>query len=327
MRSLAIGFLLLAATGALAQQPYEHVIAGYSLLGGCPDIVTLPIERRVLEWTGANASYGDSDVLLVAPAPGGRVFAVIGGSGGGFSVAEIRPDGSRTPLIAPVTPPRTPFALVVDRNGAVYVLTTFDHTQDAILAFNPDGTLRATFPLGARYGFGWSATIDLAADQCTLFLVRNSVVRRFNVCTGTALPDFVTAPMGAYAVRVLPDGGILVSLRDEILQYDPSGALVRSYPTNGEAHVLMLRDGGSRLVYNDRGEEVCGIGLATLDLRNGTVVTSPLNVHRPLSIVPYHAWTAALGSHHGATDLPVTGAVGLAILAALSLVVAVFRLR
>jgi hypothetical protein len=335
MRSLGIGFLLLAATGVFAQQPlppYEHVVAGLSFFGGC-EIVIVPIIQRTLEWTGANASYGESDVLIVAPALGGRIFAVLANGG----LAEIRPDGSRTALTAPAAlAGREPLAMVVDRNGAIYVLTRFDLLQDAIMAFNPDGSLRATHPLGGRYASNGSTVIDLAADQCTLFLLSGGVVRRFNVCTGTFLPDFATVPMAAYAVRVLPDGGILLSYRRsatgndledfELRQYDASGAMVRAYPLNGAATALILSDGGSRAVYNNNGLDVCPHGLSTLDLRSGAVVTSPLNTYRPLSLVTYFGWTAALGSHHGATDVPVTGAIGLAILAALTLGVALRRL-
>lgn len=308
-------------------------MAGRSFFGGC-EIGIIPIVQQTLEWTGANASYGESDVLVVAPAPGGRIFAVLANGG----LAEIRPDGSRTALTAPAAlGGREPLAMVVDGNGAIYVLVRFDLLQDAIMAFNPDGSLRATYPLGARYAPFGSTVIDLAADQCTLFLLRGGVVRRFNVCTGTFLADFATVPMAAYAVRVLPDGGILLSfqrsatgneLEDfELRQYDASGGVVRSYPLNGAATVLILSDGGSRAVYNNNGLDICPHGLSTLDLRSGAVVTSPLQTHRPLSLVTYFGWTAALGSHHGATDVPVTGALGLAILAALTLAAAVVRLR
>src|SRR5207245_7052138 len=78
-----------------------------------------------------------------------------------------------------------------------------------------------------------SFKIDLAADGFTLFYTAwGPNVKRFNVCTQTQLPDFNLAPMPggeAIGLRLLPDGGVLVSSGAVIARLDASGALVQTY--------------------------------------------------------------------------------------------------
>src|SRR5439155_940280 len=57
-------------------------------------------------------------------------------------------------------------------------------------------------------------------------------VKRFDGCAGVQLPDFNVAPMPGGAtqdLRVLPDGGVLVSSGQVIARLSASGALVQTY--------------------------------------------------------------------------------------------------
>jgi Rieske Fe-S protein len=74
--------------------------------------------------------------------------------------------------------------------------------------------------------------IDMAADGCTLFYTSmGSSVKRFDTCTGTQLADFNAAPLPGvnHDLRVLPDGGVLVSSGEVIARLEAGGALVQTY--------------------------------------------------------------------------------------------------
>jgi hypothetical protein len=75
--------------------------------------------------------------------------------------------------------------------------------------------------------------MDLAPDGCTMFYTSYGPnVKRFDVCTNTQLTDFNTAPVPggvAHDLRVLADGGVLVSSGQVVTRLDPSGALIRTY--------------------------------------------------------------------------------------------------
>lgn len=97
-------------------------------------------------------------------------------------------------------------------------------TTSWLLTFNAGGSLRSEINLGARYAFApWNpaagTAIDLASDQCTLFLIRlssratdpPSTIARYNVCNRAFLPDFPARRTRVNGLRLLPDGGLLVS--------------------------------------------------------------------------------------------------------------------
>jgi hypothetical protein len=80
--------------------------------------------------------------------------------------------------------------------------------------------------------------MDLAPDDCTMFYTSvGPNVKRFDMCTDTQLPDFNVAPLpGGFThdLRVLPDGGVLVSSGLVIARLDQFGVLARTYQVPGE---------------------------------------------------------------------------------------------
>ncbi len=79
--------------------------------------------------------------------------------------------------------------------------------------------------------------IDLAQDQCTVYYTsEGQSIKRYNVCTNTQLSDFTDALPGAaaYALRILPTGGVLVADTDQIVRLDASGNIVQLYRAPGE---------------------------------------------------------------------------------------------
>lgn len=127
-----------------------------------------------------------------------------------------------------------PEAIVFDGAGRAYVGQA-DCTGD-ILEFDASGALQRAFPV-APDSRG-STRVDLAADGCTMFYTSQGPnVKRYNVCSGQQLADFNRAPSPSgqtYALRILPDGGVLVAMITVIGRLDASGNLVQTYGVPGE---------------------------------------------------------------------------------------------
>jgi hypothetical protein len=80
--------------------------------------------------------------------------------------------------------------------------------------------------------------MDLAPDGCTMFYTSvGPNVKRFDVCTNSQLADFNAAPLPGgvtHDLRVLPDGGVLVSSGQVIARLDQFGVLSQTYEVPGE---------------------------------------------------------------------------------------------
>ena len=80
--------------------------------------------------------------------------------------------------------------------------------------------------------------MDLADDNCTMFYTSiGPNVKRYDMCTDTQLPDFNAGALpGAFThdLRVLPDGGVLVSNAGVIARLDQFGVVTRTYDVPGE---------------------------------------------------------------------------------------------
>ncbi len=93
--------------------------------------------------------------------------------------------------------------------------------------------------------------IDLASDGCTMFYTSwGPDVKRFDVCANAQRPDFNLAPLlggETQDLRVLPDGGVLVSSGNVVARLDATGALVQTYvvpgPTRYWAGLDLVGDG------------------------------------------------------------------------------------
>ena len=123
-----------------------------------------------------------------------------------------------------------PHAIAFDAAGNAYVGQAA--CTGAVLKFPPGGgpPIAAYFVTPENFGSFW---VELAADGCTLFYTSAGPnVKRFNVCTNAQLSDFNQAPVPggvAHGLRLLPDGGVLVSTGAVISRLDASGALVQTY--------------------------------------------------------------------------------------------------
>jgi hypothetical protein len=140
-----------------------------------------------------------------------------------------------------------------------------------------DGRILQTYevPVGER-GVDW---IELDADQCTLFYTsEDSDVRRFDVCTGQALPHFATGlEEPCYALRQLPNHDLMVTCRNRIYRYDQAGTFLRDYTRES----LGENDpGGLYAIQLDPDEQSFWTGGATsgrvmrVNLADGSVISS-----------------------------------------------------
>jgi hypothetical protein len=127
---------------------------------------------------------------------------------------------------------------VIDQAGNVYVgQAGFDGAQtDAqvpVLKFNRSGVLLDSFvvPTGER-GTDW---IDLADDQCTLYYTsEDTTVRRYDLCTRTALPPLLTViPLASdepcYALRLRPNRELMLACAQGVRRIGPQGLELQTY--------------------------------------------------------------------------------------------------
>lgn len=102
--------------------------------------------------------------------------------------------------------------------------------------FNPAGTLLDTFaPSTGPRGTDW---IDLASDQRTLFYTsEGNKVKRYDLVTKAQLADLNATNLPgtyAYALRILPGGGVLVADNETIVRLDAAGNIVQQYDAPNE---------------------------------------------------------------------------------------------
>jgi sugar lactone lactonase YvrE len=102
-----------------------------------------------------------------------------------------------------------------------------------VLKFDTAGNPLASYsPATESRGTDW---VDLAADQCTLYYTsEGSLVKRYNVCTNTQLTDLASGLTGAcYALRIRPNGEVIVACTGQVYRLSPSGAVMQTYLASG----------------------------------------------------------------------------------------------
>ena len=142
-------------------------------------------------------------------------------------ISEFSPTGQALGQFA--TGLTNPESMVFDNQGNLYV---GQQTTPYIAEFSPSGQrLPDIGPLSTElYGDDW---IDLSSDQCTLYYTsESSDVMRYNKCTNTQESNFNQVPMsglGAFEVRILQNGDVLVADSDSVLLYDENGNVIQTY--------------------------------------------------------------------------------------------------
>jgi hypothetical protein len=162
-------------------------------------------------------------------------------------------------------------SIVRDAAGNFYVGQATPGTP-TVLKFDATGAPLGSFTVATEdRGSDW---IDLAADQCTLFYTSEGVlVKRFNVCTNTQLPNFATLPSPSlFALRIRPNGDVMVAGTSAVYRLDSTGALVQTYTVPGTSYLFALNldpDGASFWT-----ADLYSGKIARVDIASGTVLTT-----------------------------------------------------
>ena len=122
-----------------------------------------------------------------------------------------------------------PESIAIDIFGNIFVGQP-DGTDD-VLKFDSAGTLLDTFdPAIQNRGTDW---IDIASNQVTLFYTSEGTqIKRYDLGTKTQLADFATLPESpAYALRIRPNGEVMVAVTDKVYRLDATGAVMQTYDT------------------------------------------------------------------------------------------------
>ena len=151
-------------------------------------------------------------------------------------IAQIRSGIVRGSLRLPTQIVEEPNFYVGDAGPGVFIqpahpLLKFDATGHFVREFNPAVEYR---------GVDW---IDLAADQCTLFYTSEGMgIHRFDVCRDRQLTDFATLPIlgpvasggeVAFALRIRPNGEVLVAAWTRVFRLSPQGNIIQQYRIPG----------------------------------------------------------------------------------------------
>ncbi len=112
----------------------------------------------------------------------------------------------------------------------------------SIEELSTSGKLLETFTAESAGRTGGTDWVDLAANGCTIhYTGEGSVVKRYNVCTKTQEADFATGlPGPCFALRIRPNGEILVACQSEVLRLDSEGKVLQTYKLAGSEFLFAL---------------------------------------------------------------------------------------
>jgi hypothetical protein len=132
-----------------------------------------------------------------------------------------------------------PESCTVDGSDNVYVGGPSGPT---IWEFNSAGTQINSFTVTGGSGTGGTDWVALSADQCTLLYTgEGSEILSYNVCSHTQNRDFATdLPGPCYALRVRPDGEVMVACLSKALLLDKAGATSATYPIPGSSQLFAM---------------------------------------------------------------------------------------
>ncbi|MFO0951632.1 MAG: hypothetical protein U0835_10875 [Isosphaeraceae bacterium] len=138
--------------------------------------------------------------------------------------------------------------LAVDQAGNVFTASP-QNGDGKVRELDPTGVLIHTFSPDLEIAGTGVQSIAIAADQHTLiYTAFGKAVKTFDLSTNTQGPDLNTTLPGdhAGAVRVLPDGSMLVADWQAIVHLDSDGAVLKTYATpvvdtpDGPQHVDVM---------------------------------------------------------------------------------------
>lgn len=185
--------------------------------------------------------------------------------------------------------------------------TAYAALLDRVVKISRDGVVVNTAPLLEI------ASIDLAADQCTLVYAQTSLftsdklVGQFDVCRWSELPPLLRNNRDVYSVRIAPDKTILAGTIDGVTRLQPTGGVLALIRTPSR-HLAISADGSFLWAAADA-------TLARVDLATNAVFDEdPITIYGDARIDALHVygeWTAARGNATYADDPVITSVDGI----------------
>jgi hypothetical protein len=136
-----------------------------------------------------------------------------------------------------------PESCVVDEAGLNIYVGTAELNNELFKLDTNGNALNDFFLVRDQGGINW---IDLNPNnQCQLYYTsEGTLVKRFDVCTDTQLPDFASGlppgNAGCFGLRVRSNGEVLVACDQEIVRLNSSGAIIQSYNPGSAADFFTL---------------------------------------------------------------------------------------
>jgi hypothetical protein len=266
---IALAFASIAA-GAIAQPfaPGEIVVAGRRISDN-EGVINVFRPDGTFSRTIPNTNFGWDDVAFNRA---GQLYA------SQVSSVFLYDQNSAFVRILQTVPDPMVRSMAFARDGRVYIL----RGSSQVHVLSPTDALLAQHDF---VGVTLNA-IDLAADQCTLYFVGHTtvalgdrdVLARVNLCVSgphapTILHEF---PPGSFpiAVRILPDGALLVGFQSAVLPvqlFDAAGTLIRTYTVTGN-NLALAPDGRSFWAGAVGFGLVLGARIARVDIATGAVL-------------------------------------------------------
>ena len=161
----------------------------------------------------------------------------------------------------------TPESIVFDAAGNVYV----GNVGNGLRQYAADGTFIQTI-INTRVD-----TFDIAADQDTILYGQEGAdVKTVSISTGAPGPNFTTGTATqAFAMRILPDGGLLLADLVNVKRYNSAGVVTQTYDVGGENDwfSLNLDPNGTSFWAGDFGSS----NYYKFNISSGAVEAGPLN--------------------------------------------------
>jgi hypothetical protein len=137
-------------------------------------------------------------------------------------------------------PPET---CVVDPAGRIIYVGTAELNNELFKLDTNGNVLQDFFLVRDQGAVNW---IDLnPSNRCEIYYTsEGTLVKRFNVCTNTQLPNFASGlpfgGSGCFALRIRTNGEVLVACDEVIVRLNTSGAIIQSYNPGSEADFFTL---------------------------------------------------------------------------------------
>ena len=239
MRAVALVFLLI---GVLVSLPSQRAEATHGTFAAGDVFVSM--SDGTVQWFHSDGTFNRVLPTLVGGHAEGMAFDAsanlfVTHRSPGNTVETFNPSGVRLGTFGSGYN-CNPNSIVFGAGGNAYVGQA-DCSAD-VLKFDSAGNPLDAFDVAAELrGSNW---IDLAADGCTIYYTSDGTnVLRYNACARAQLSNFNSMPlpgsppplgMGAGALRILPDGRVLVADYEVIVLLDASGNEIQRYDVLGE---------------------------------------------------------------------------------------------